>query len=104
MFADNADLTKLWLAGMEDREGLSSEERWWFGATARAYMHVCETMFVQAELGSGDVSIHVAEEHGMKAIMASPGLAEWWAENPYGFCEEVRNYVARLRPPQEPAL
>ena len=96
MFAENADLTRIWLAGMQDRKKLSAEDRWRFDATARAYLHVCETMFVQAELGSGHEGVHLAEEKGMAAIMASPGVAEWWAENPFGFCAEFRSYVARV--------
>ena len=31
------------------------------------------------------------------AVMASPGVAEWWDENPFGFCTEFRNYVAGLK-------
>lgn len=96
MFAENADLTKIWLAGMQDRSKLSDEERWRFDASARAYMHVCETMFVQAELGSGHEGVHLAEEKGMSTIMASPGVREWWAENPFGFCVEFRSYVAQV--------
>ena len=96
MFAENADLTRIWLAGMADRQALSEEERWRFDSTARAYMHVCETMFIQAALGAGDKSIMRAEEDGIKRVFASPGVRDWWTENPYGFCTEFRTYVAGL--------
>ena len=102
MFAENADLTKIWLTGMQDRKALSPEEKWRFDSVMRAYMHVCETMFVQTELGSGDDSIRLAEEEGIKTVMASPGSREWWDENPYGFCAEFRSYVAGLVPAPEP--
>jgi hypothetical protein len=101
MFAENADLTKIWLAGMADRQALTAEERWRFDATARAYMHVCETMFIQAGLGAGDKSVLLAEEEGIRRVMASPGVREWWAENPYGFCTEFRTYVAKLTRPSQ---
>jgi hypothetical protein len=101
MFAENADLTKIWLAGMADRQALTAEERWRFDATARAYMHVCETMFIQAGLGAGDKSVLLAEEEGIRRVMASPGVREWWAENPYGFCTEFRTYVAKLTRPAQ---
>lgn len=96
MFAENADLTKIWLAGMADRQALTAEERWRFDSTARAYMHVCETMFIQAGLGAGDKSVMHAEEEGIRTAFASPGIREWWTENPYGFCAEFRTYVAKL--------
>lgn len=101
MFAAKADVTKTFVAGMQDRKALSLEEKWRFDSVMRAYMHVCETMFVQAELGSGDDSIRLAEEEGIKTVMASPGSREWWDENPYGFCTEFRSYVAGLAPTPE---
>jgi len=96
MFAENADLAKIWLTGMADRQALTPEERWRFDSTARAYMHVCETMYVQAGLGAGDKSVLHAEEEGIKLAFTSPGMRDWWAENPYGFCPEFRSYVAKL--------
>ena len=96
MFAENADLTKIWLSGLADRQALNPEERWRFDSMSRAYMHVCETMYVQAGLGTGDKSVMLAEEDGIKAVFGSPGVREWWAENPYGFSKEFRSYVAKL--------
>ena len=52
-------------------------------------------------MGSGDDSIRLAEEEGIKTVMASPGSREWWDENPYGFCTEFRGYVAGLAPTPE---
>ena len=103
MFAGDGDVTKIWLAGMQDRKALSPEEKWRFDSVMRAYMHVCETMFVQTELGSGDDSIRLAEEEGIRTVMASPGSREWWDENPYGFCAEFRAYVARVAEQETPA-
>ena len=71
MFAAKADITKIWIVGMNDRKALSLEEKWRFDSVMRAYMHVCETMFVQAELGSGDDSIRLAEEEGITTVMES---------------------------------
>jgi hypothetical protein len=67
----------------------------------RAYMHVCETMYIQASLGVGDTSIWRAEEDGLKQLLAAPGIRDWWTENPYGFCAAFRGYVATLAPPAE---
>jgi hypothetical protein len=96
MFAENADLTRIWLAGQTNRQALTPEERWRFDSLARAYLHVCETMYVQAALGTGDKSVMLAEEDGIKAVLAAPGVREWWSENPYGFSREFRAYIAKL--------
>lgn len=96
LFAENADLTKIWLAGMRDRRALTEEERWRFDATARAYFHVCKTMFIQARLGAGDRGVMMAEESGIRRILETPGVRDWWTENPFGFCPEFRAHVASL--------
>ena len=102
-FAENADVTRIFLAGMADRQALNAEERWRFDAMCRAYLHVCETMYIQAGIGAGDKSILAAEEDGIRTILSSRGVREWWAENPYGFCAEFRAFVAALTPPAESA-
>jgi hypothetical protein len=96
IFVENAEVTKIWLAGLNDRQGLSPEDRWRFDSLARAYMHVCETMYIQADLGTGDKEIMLSEENGIRTVLASPGVREWWAENPYGFGAKFRAYVAAL--------
>lgn len=96
MFAENADVTKIWLSGMRDRQALDEDERWRFDAMARAYLHVCETMFIQARLGAGDKGVMMAEESGIKAIIAAAGVKERWRENPFGFRPEFRAHIDTL--------
>lgn len=101
MFAESAEVTRIFIAGRQDRQALTEEERWRFDSAMRAYMHVCETMFIQAGLGVGDKGIWFAEQEGIRAILTFPGTREWWAENPYGFCAEFRAFVATLAPAAE---
>ena len=99
LWARNSEVTRIWLAGMSDRGALTPEDRWRFDSIVRAYLHVCETMYMQAELGAGDAGIVVAEESGIKTVFASGGVKEWWAENPFGFSPAFRKYVERLTKP-----
>ena len=96
LFIESEEVTKIWLAGLNDRQGLSPEDRWRFDSMLRAYMHVCETMYIQADLGTGDKEIMLSEEKGIRTVLASPGCREWWTENPYGFGAKFRTYVAAL--------
>jgi hypothetical protein len=96
VFATNPEVSKIWLDGLNDRASLTDVERWQFDSIVRAYFHVCETMFYQSELGSGDKGIVLAEERGMKEVLAKSGGRESWVENPYGFSVEFRCYVDRL--------
>jgi hypothetical protein len=96
LWARNKEVTRIWLSGLSDRHALTSEERWRFDSTLRAYLHVCETMYTQADLGAGDFGIVAAEENGVKAVFSSEGVREWWVQNPFGFSPEFRDYVGRL--------
>jgi len=96
LWARNSEVTRIWLSGMHDRRALPPEERWRFDATVRAYLHVCETMYTQAELGAGDFGIVMAEQCGIKAVFASDGVRQWWSENPFGFSPQFRRYVEGL--------
>jgi len=99
LWARNSEVTRIWLSGMSDRRALTPEERWRFDSTIRAYLHVCETMYTQADLGAGDCGIVRAEEDGIKTVFLSEGVREWWAENPFGFSPAFRNYIERLTKP-----
>jgi hypothetical protein len=99
LWARNSEVSRIWLSGMHDRGALTPEERWRFDSTLRAYLHVCETMYTQAYLGAGDMGIVAAEENGIKSVFSSAGVREWWAENPFGFSTEFRNYIEKLTTP-----
>ena len=68
----------------------------------RTYLHACETMYTQADLGAGDYGIVVAEEDGIKTVFSSDGVREWWAENPCGFSPKFRGYVEKLTKQRSP--
>ena len=96
LFAQSAEVSALWLRGLEDRACLTDQQRWQFDSLLRAYFHVCETMYFQAGVGTGDRGIVLAEEQGMTIVVTTPGGREWWAENPFGFSKEFRAYIQTL--------
>jgi hypothetical protein len=104
LLARNSEATRIWLSWMSDRRSLTPEDRWRFDSMMRDYLHVCETMHTQAGLGAGDSGIVMAEANGIKAVFSSAGVREWWAENPFGFSPEFREYVERLINPKSPEI
>lgn len=96
LWAENEEATRLWLLGSSDRRALTAEQKWRFDSMARAYLHVCETMYVQASLGAGDREIVSAEEDGIRTMFSSEGIRDWWAQNPYGFSTGFRKYIDAL--------
>ena len=99
LWAQNGEITRIWLSGLSDRRALTPDERWRFDSMVRAYLHVCETMYTQADLGAGHFGIVEAEENGIKTVFASESVREWWEENPFGFSSEFRDYVQKLVKP-----
>lgn len=95
-WAGDAEVTRIWLAGLHDRSALPPEERWRFDSMLRSYLHVCETMFVQAALGAGDEGIVAAEENGIRQLFASHSARDWWHDNPYGYSTTFRTYIENL--------
>ena len=96
LWARNGEVSRIWLLGISDRAALTPEERWRFDSTIRAYLHVYETMYMQAILGAGDSGIVSAEENGIKEVFSSDGVRAWWVENPFGFSPQFRSHVDRL--------
>jgi len=92
----NSELTRVRLAGTENRSGLNPEERHKFDLTLLSYFHVFETLHYQSRLGTGDRGLVLAEERSLKSILAMPGAREWWSANPYAFGPEFRMYIDGL--------
>ena len=92
----SAELSRIWVVGRKARGSLSEEERHWFYITLLSYFHVFETMHYQARVGAGEGHLVVAEERSLVSILSTPGAREWWAENPYAFGPEFREYIDRF--------
>lgn len=104
VWARDEQLARIWLAGGKNREALTPEDRWRYDSVLRAYFHVCETMYTQAELGAGDSGIVAAEEAGIRFVFGMQGAREWWLENPFGFSPEFRRYIDALSHGEPSAL
>ena len=100
--AQNPGLARIWLAGTTGRSSLGEEERYQFDLLLLSYFHVFETMHYQARVGAGETDLLVAEERSLAFLLATPGVREWWAENPYAFGPEFRAYLERFLSPNNP--
>ena len=89
----SAELSRIWLSGCEDRASLGPEAMHRFDTTLLAYFHVFETMHYQARVGAGDEDLVLAEERSLQALLAMPGIRDWWSANPYAFGPEFRAYI-----------
>ena len=60
----NSELTRIWLAGSEDRSTLNPEERHKFDFTLLSYFHVFETLHFQGRIGVGEFGFTDREQCG----------------------------------------
>lgn len=97
--AQNETVATLWISGMGGRASLSDIERERFDALLRAYMHICDTMYYQAQVGAGDNGLWMAEERYLAVILNSPGGSGWFEENAdsisAGFLEALHDVIKR---------
>lgn len=93
----NSELTRIWLAGIQERSALNSEELHKFDFTLLSYFHVFETLHYQASIGVGAQDLVLAEERSLRSLLAAPGVREWWSANPYAFGPKFRAYVEGLQ-------
>jgi hypothetical protein len=92
----NSELTRIWLAGAENRSSLNREELHKFDLTLLSYFHVFETLHYQGRIGAGDRGLVLAEERSLRSILTTAGAREWWSANPYAFGAEFRSYIEGL--------
>ena len=99
--ANNPELAQLWLTGMNDRSSLSGVQLEQFDALIRTYMHVCDTMYYQAQVGAGDDGLWQAEQRYLGAILTSQGGGQWLRENSLsisaGFGSAIEEIVQRYQ-------
>lgn len=94
--AQSPELARIWVVGSAGRSSLSEQERLQFDNVLLSYFHVFETMHYQAYVGAGERNLLLAEERSLAALLSTPGVREWWAENPYAFGPEFRSYLERF--------
>jgi len=100
-FAKDPAVAKLWTSGMNDRSSLDGVQLDQYDALMRAYMHICDTMYYQAQVGAGDHGLWKAEERYLGVILNSNGGTAWLEENILsispGFREALDDIIPRYR-------
>ena len=83
-------VAQIWITGMNDRSSLNEVQREQFDALLRAYMHVCDTMYYQAQVGAGDNGLWEAEKRYLGVILTSNGGKDWLEENSLSISQGYR--------------
>ncbi len=91
-------VANLWSSSLKDRSSLGEVKIDQFDALIRAYMHVCDTMCYQAQVGAGDQGLWEAEERYLGIILNSNGGASWWEEHSSSVSSDFRKAIEDILP------
>jgi hypothetical protein len=94
--ATNDSAALLWQSGMKDRAALDDLQRDQYDALVRAYLHVCDTMYYQAQIGAGDHGLWQAEQRYVAIVLTTQGGSEWWQENHQSISADFRDAVEAI--------
>ena len=94
--ATNDSAAQIWQSGMKDRGALNDLQRDQYDALVRAYLHVCDTMYYQAQVGAGDHGLWQAEQRYVAITLTTKGGSEWWQENHQSISADFRNAVEAI--------
>ena len=79
VLASNAELSRIWRAGLRDLDGLEPDERQQFAAYALGLFRRMENIFFQTRHGTLDAESWEGLLASVGSILSQPGGAEWWA-------------------------
>ena len=96
ILATNDSAAQIWQSGMKDRGALDDLQRDQYDALVRAYLHVCDTMYYQAQIGAGDHGLWQAEQRYVAIVLTTQGGREWWQENHQSISADFRDAVEAI--------
>ena len=83
-------------------DGLDAAERMRFGFIGFSYFNILERLYMEHRAGIGS-GLWEVEQTALIALLAFPGMAQWWRENPISFGPEFRARANQLLADQERA-
>ncbi|MEZ5572271.1 MAG: hypothetical protein R3E64_09620 [Halioglobus sp.] len=94
--AENEEVARIWVSGMNDRSSLTDIQRERYDALLRAYMHACDTMYYQAQVGAGDNGLWKAEERYLAVVLTSPGGKTWFEDNSFSISPGFKSALLNI--------
>ena len=94
----NAQLSELWVKGLQDFSALSPPQRAQFSAFAGRLLRIVESVFHQYRWGRIDDTVWNGIDTSVGDLCGYPGMKEWWSTRSHWFSDEfnshIKSYVA----------
>jgi hypothetical protein len=98
--AENSELARIWLIGLEDLQSLSTEDQSRFFHSTYQFLKAFETIHFHHVYGLIEEQIWAGWCGLLRHYIASPGIAHYWSVRHDLFSARFQQFVASLEPPE----
>jgi len=99
----DAQLSELWVKGLQEFGALSPPERARFSAFAGRLLRIVEAVFHQYRCGRIDDTVWKGIDASVKDLCLYPGMRDWWGSRAHWFSgefnEHMKSYLAEASSP-----
>jgi len=97
-FMENADMSRIWGAGLEDLKTLSAEDQARFFHATHQFLKALETIHFHYLNGLMDEELWRGWQELLRHYIAAPGIARYWDIRSQLFSARFREFVSHLEP------
>ncbi len=100
-FMENADMARIWGAGLEDLKTLSAEDQARFFHATHQFLKALETIHFHYLNGLMDEQLWRGWEELLRHYIAAPGIARYWDIRSQLFSARYREFISDLEPARD---
>ena len=97
-FMENAEMSRIWGAGLEDLSTLSAEDQARFFHATHQFLKALETIHFHYLNGLMDKQLWLGWQELLRHYIAAPGIAQYWSLRSELFSARFREFVNHLEP------
>jgi hypothetical protein len=89
----DAELTRIWYAGLRDLDSLATEERQRFATYLTSVLRRYENIVYQTQHGTLDERAWVGIREHLRYVFSQPGTVAWWSRARNLFNPELQDFI-----------
>jgi hypothetical protein len=97
-FMENAEMSRIWGAGLEDLKTLSAEDQARFFHATHQFLKALETIHFHYVNGLMDKQLWVGWQELLRHYITAPGIAQYWNVRNQLFSARFREFINQLEP------
>ena len=97
-FMENAEMSRIWGAGLEDLNTLSAEDQARFFHATHQFLKALETIHFHYLNGLMDKQLWLGWQELLRHYIAAPGMVQYWNVRNQLFSARFREFINQLEP------